>query len=238
MKTAFVTGGSRGIGAAIVRELCAIGYRVAFTYLNSKEKAEELARQCGATAIYCDVSEPESIKAAVKEAEQELGAIDVLVNNAGIAQIKMFNDITEEDWQRMLGVNLGGAYRASRAVLDSMLHKKSGSIINISSMWGEVGASCEVHYSASKAALIGFTKALAKELGPSGIRVNCISPGVIDTDMNSQLDSDARAALCDETPLCRIGNADEVAKAVAFLASDESSFITGQVVSVNGGIVI
>lgn len=238
MKTAFVTGGSRGIGAAIVKELCARGYRVAFTYLNSKEKAEELARQCGATAIYCDVSEPESIKAAVKSAEQELGAIDVLVNNAGIAQIKMFNDITEEDWQRMLSVNLGGAYRASRAVLDSMLHKKSGSIINVSSMWGETGASCEVHYSASKAALIGFTKALAKELGPSGIRVNCVSPGVIDTDMNSQLDAEALGELCDETPLCRIGSVGEVAKAVAFLASDDASFITGQIIGVNGGILI
>ncbi len=238
MKTVFVTGGSRGIGAAIVKELCARGHRVAFTYLNSKEKAEALALQCSATAIYCDVSEPESVKAAVKSAEQELGSIDVLVNNAGIAQIKMFNDITEEDWQRMLGVNLGGAYRASRAVLDSMLRKKSGSIINISSMWGETGASCEVHYSASKAALIGFTKALAKELGPSGIRVNCVSPGVIDTDMNSQLDAEALGELCDETPLCRIGSVGEVAKAVAFLASDDASFITGQIIGVNGGILI
>lgn len=238
MKTAFVTGGSRGIGAAIVRELAGNGYRVAFTYLNSKEKAESLAVECNAVAFCADVSNPYQVKEAVSSAEKMFGHIDVLVNNAGISQIKMFNDITEDDWQNMISVNLGGAYRASRAVLDKMISRKSGCIINVSSIWGVTGASCEVHYSATKAALIGFTKALAKELGPSGIRVNCVAPGVIDTDMNASLDGDVRDELCQETPLCRIGSAEEVAKTVRFLASDDASFITGQIIGVNGGIVI
>jgi 3-oxoacyl-[acyl-carrier protein] reductase len=238
MKTAFVTGGSRGIGAATVRELSKRGYSVAFTYLNSKAEAMSLSSECSALALRADMALPQDVKDAVGRAQKELGHIDLLVNNAGISQIKMFNDISEDDWQRMLSVNLGGAYRASRAVLDKMISRKSGCIINISSIWGVTGASCEVHYSASKAALIGFTRALAKELGPSGIRVNCIAPGVIDTDMNSSLDENTKEELCDETPLCRIGTADEIAKAVCFLASDDASFITGQILGVNGGIVI
>jgi 3-oxoacyl-[acyl-carrier protein] reductase len=167
----------------------------------------------------------------------EIGAVDVLVNNAGISQQKLFTDITDEDWRRMTGVNLDGVFYCSREASREMIRKKSGSIINISSMWGQVGASCEVHYSAAKAGVIGLTKALAKELGPSNIRVNCIAPGVIDTDMMSGFDNETKNSLIDETPLLRLGTPEDIAKAVVFLA-DENSFITGQVLGVNGGIII
>jgi 3-oxoacyl-[acyl-carrier protein] reductase len=166
------------------------------------------------------------------------GRIDVLVNNAGIAQSKMFTDLTADDWDAMFDVNVKGAFHCCQSVLPGMISRKSGCILNVSSIWGLVGASCETHYSAAKAAVIGLTKALAKELGPSGIRVNAVAPGVIDTDMIAGLDDETREALKEETPLCRLGTAEDVAQTIRFLTSDSAGFITGQVISPNGGFVI
>ena len=188
--------------------------------------------------VKADVSVSSEITDAITEASAKLGKIDVLINNAGIAESALFTDVTDEMWKRMLDTNLSGAFYASRAVLPNMISKKRGVILNVSSMWGQVGASCEVHYSAAKAGLIGMTKALAKEVGPSGIRVNCVSPGVIDTDMNANLSDSDIEALKNETPLERIGNATDIAEALFFLASDKASFITGQDIGVNGGLII
>lgn len=233
-----ITGGSRGIGAACVRAFCERGDRVVFLYQKSKEAADALAEETGAVALCADISDSKQVSDAVLRAETLLGGIDVLVNNAGIAQIKLFTDLTDEDWRGMIDTNLGGAFFVTRAVAKGMITRHYGRIVNIGSMWGKVGASCEVHYSAAKAGLRGLTMALAKELGPSGITVNCIEPGVIDTEMNAALDEETRAALCEETPLCRIGSPKEVANAVCFLASDEASFITGQLLGVDGGFAI
>ena len=197
-----------------------------------------LANETGAIAIRADVSDATLATDATKEAIERLGGIDVLVNNAGIAQIKLFTDITNDDWRQMMDTNLGGAFYVSREAAKTMIAQHFGRIINIGSMWGKTGASCEVHYSASKAGLRGFTMALAKELGPSAITVNCIEPGVIDTEMNAALDDQTRRELCDSTPLCRIGRAEEVAEAVCFLASEGAAFITGQIIGVDGGFAI
>ncbi len=237
-KTVLITGGSRGIGAAAVRAFSGAGYKVAFIYNRSEKKADELANELGAYAIKADVSNSAEVKNAVAQAMDKLGGVDVLVNNAGIAQIKLFTDITDDDWNKMIGTNLTGTFNCTREVLPQMINRKSGCIINISSMWGEVGASCEVHYSAAKAGIIGMTKALAKEVGLSGIRVNCVTPGVIATEMNGDLDEETLASLKEETPLGRIGSAEDVANTLLFLASDEASFITGQVIGVNGGFII
>ncbi|MBQ7821807.1 MAG: 3-oxoacyl-ACP reductase FabG [Clostridia bacterium] len=237
-KKVIITGGSRGIGAECVRAFSALGDEVVFIYKNSDIRAAELCRETGARAVKADLSAPDSAKNAVAEAMALLGGADVLVNNAGIAHVGLFNDITKEAYNHIMDTNLSSAVFCSQAVLDDMIHKKRGRIINVSSMWGEVGASCEVVYSASKAALIGFTKALAKELGPSGITVNCVSPGVIDTEMNASLTQDALTSLAQETPLCRIGKAKEVADTIVYLASDSAAFITGQVLGVNGGMVV
>ena len=238
MKTVFITGGSRGIGAEAVRTFKNKGYNVAFTYYKSGEQALGLAKETGALAVFCDVSNSEAVNSAIKVAKETFGSIDILINNAGIDEFALFTDITDEMWHKMIDTNLSSAFFASRSVLPDMINKKDGIIINISSMWGEVGASCEVHYSVSKAGLIGLTKALAKEVAPSGIRVNCITPGVIDTDMNKNLSKEDLEQLKIDTPLGKIGKTEDVVNAILFLADDSSRFITGQVLGVNGGYII
>ena len=241
-KTVLITGGSRGIGAATAAYFSKKGYKVALTFNKEEalaEKTAELIRTGSndAAAFRCDVSNSNDVKNLVEQVMDYFGNIDVLVNNAGIAQQKMITNITDEDWHKMIEVNLSGTFYCSREITPIMVHNKAGSIINISSMWGVCGASCEVHYSAAKAGIIGFTKALAKELGPSNIRVNCIAPGVIDTDMNKFIDSETMKCLAEETPLQRIGTAEEVAEAIYFLA-ENGTFITGQILGTNGGFVI
>lgn len=238
MKTALVTGGSRGIGRATVELLAKKGWQVAFCYRENESAADEVSSATGAVAYKVDVSDSKAVADMVSDLQERFGHIDLLVNNVGVASQRLFTDITDEEWKRTFDVNVNGAFYATRAVLPDMIKRKSGNIIFVSSMWGVSGGSCEVHYSATKAALIGMTKALAKEVGPSGIRVNCVAPGVIETDMNAHLSADDMAALAEETPLCRIGKADEVAKAIEFLADDGSAFITGQVLSVDGGIIV
>ena len=237
-KVVFITGGSRGIGACAVEKFISCGYEVAFTYLKSEEDALLLSERTGALAIKADCSDSVQVSKAIAYALETYGKIDVLINNVGISEFALFTDISDEMWQRMINTNLSSAFFASRAVLPQMISRKSGCIINISSMWGEVGASCEVHYSASKAGLIGLTKALAKEVAPSGIRVNCITPGAIDTDMNASLSNEDLEAIKDETPLGRLGTVSDIANALAFLADEGASFITGQILGVNGGYVI
>lgn len=237
-ETVLITGGSRGIGAACVELFIKNGYNTAFIYQKSDEKAKNLAEATGALAIKADVSCQEQVEEAFRQVEAAYGGVDVLVNNAGISKVAMLCDTTPDDWDRLFAVNAKSAFLCSKRAMGHMVHQKRGTIVNVSSMWGQTGGSCEVAYSASKAAVIGFTQALAKELGPSGIRVNCVAPGVIDTEMNAQLSREDRAALADETPLCRLGTPHEAAKAIFFLATDASSFITGQTLAPNGGIVI
>ncbi len=242
-KTAFVTGGSRGIGRAVALRLGEMGYAVAVGYLTAADKAAEVvealrARGCAAMAVCCDVADAASVDTAARQIYENLGEVSVLVNNAGIAQQKLFTDITDDDWARMIGVHLSGTFYACRAFLPAMLRRHEGVIVNVSSMWGQVGGSCEVHYSAAKAGIVGLTKALAKEVAPSGVRVNCVAPGVIDTDMMGDFDEATRRELAAETPLMRLGTPQDVANAVAFLVSDEAGFITGQVLAPNGGMII
>lgn len=242
MKTAIVTGGSRGIGRACAEALARAGYTVFILYEKNDAAAEETlsrVRTAGGSgyAIRCDVADENAVNDAVAHIVSLTHRVDVLVNNAGFANVGLFSDTDPALWQRMMNVHVNGAYYLCRAVLPLMRERDGGSIINISSMWGQVGASCEVAYSTAKAALIGFTKALSKEVGLSGIRVNCVCPGVIDTDMNACLTEDTMADLAEQTPLGRIGTADEVARTVLFLAGEDASFITGQVLGVNGGLV-
>ena len=238
MKTVLITGGTRGIGRAMVEAFCKKGYNVAFTYKQSFMAAEELSKTFGALAIKADSENENEILKAVEITAEKYGNVDILINNAAVSSFSMINDITLDEWRRTFAINVDAAFLYTKAVIPGMVSNKRGRIINISSMWGEVGSSCEVHYSASKAALIGMSKALAKELGPSGITVNCIAPGVINTEMNSKIESDVMAELIDETPLMRIGTVEDVAAAALFLASDGASFITGDVMNISGGYVI
>ncbi len=242
-KTAFVTGGSRGIGRAIVRRLAAAGYAVGINYLQSEALAEELASEIRAgggkaLAVRGDVANREEITAAIRQAEAALGPVEALVNNAGIAQNDLFQDTPETLWRRMFAVHADGAFHTIQAVLPHMLHVKRGAIVNISSIWGLRGAACEVAYAASKAAVIGLTRSLAAELAPSHIRVNCIAPGVIETDMVKSLGEVTLAELTDQTPAGRLGTPEDVAAAAAFLAGDGADFITGQVLTVDGGFIL
>lgn len=235
MKNIIVTGGSRGIGAKIVEKFAKEGNKVILNYNKSDNEAKKIKQKFPENIVLykADVSKFTEAKEMCDLCIKEFGRIDVLVNNAGISQIKPFADITEEDWDNIMNVNLKGVYNCTKGIIDNMIHNKQGKIINISSIWGEVGGSCEVHYSASKAGIIGFTKALAKEMGLSNIQVNCVSPGIIDTEMNSMHDLEE---LKNDVPLNKIGTPEDVANIVYFLASDEASYITGQVISVNGGM--
>lgn len=238
MRTVLITGGSRGIGAAMVERFSKDGYNVAFTYSKSEEEATLLAKKTGALALRADSRIESEVLSAVKTASEKLGSVDILINNAAVSSFSLFTDLTLMDWRDIFAVNVDGAFLYTKAVLPSMVNKKYGRIINISSMWGITGSSCEVHYSATKSALIGMTKALAKEVGPSGITVNCIAPGLINTDMNKSLSEEDKAALIEETPLMRIGEPSDVAETALFLASDGASFITGEVINVSGGYII
>lgn len=239
-KKVLVTGGGRGIGAAVCRRLAEEGFRVIVHYNSSREKAEALAEELSAetglphAAVRADLRREEEIEALFRQA----GDVDVLVNNAGVARQCLFTDMSASEWDELFSVDVRAAFLCAKQVMPHMLHEKAGSIIFISSMWGQVGASCEVHYSAAKAAVIGLTRALAKEVGPSGIRVNCIAPGVIQTEMNGNLTPETLEALKEETPLELLGDPADVAKAAWFLTSEDSAFITGQVLGVNGGMVI
>ncbi len=239
--TVLITGASSGIGAETARRFARAGWKVAIHYRTGEQRALTLARElgdCPVTTVQADVSDPVQVRRMVSLVEARLGGIDVLVNNAGVAQQKLFTEITGEDWARMFAVHVDGTFYCSQAVVRGMIDRHAGKIINLSSIWGITGGSCEVHYSAAKAAIIGFTKALAKELGLSGIQVNCVAPGVIDTEMNAALPEGALEQLREETPLGRLGTAGEVADLILFLASGQADFITGQVISPNGGFVI
>ncbi|MDE6881285.1 MAG: 3-oxoacyl-ACP reductase FabG [Oscillospiraceae bacterium] len=240
-KVAFVTGGSRGIGRAVVRALAAEGYRVGIDYLQAREQALALeaelrAQGCEALAVQADVADREAITAAIGRVEAAYGPVSLLVNNAGIAQQRQFQDITEDFWARIFAVNVNGAFHASQAVLPHMLQEKAGCIVNISSIWGQRGASCEVAYSCTKAALIGLTRSLAMELAPSGIRVNCVAPGVIHTDMVEVLGAETLRELAEQTPMGRLGTPEDIAGAVVYLA--QAPFVTGQVLTADGGFIL
>ena len=238
MRTVLITGGSRGIGAAMVRMFSERGYRVAFTYKNSAAAASLISEETGALAIRADSASEKDICNAVKTAEEKIGNVEILINNAAVSSFSLITDVSSDAWREMFSVNVDAAFLYSKSVLPSMIRNGFGRIINITSMWGLVGSSCEVCYSSTKAALIGFTKALAKEVGPSGITVNAIAPGLIDTDMNASLSEEDKAAVCEETPLMCIGKAEEIAEAAYFLASDGAAFITGDVMNVSGGFVV
>lgn len=238
MKTALVTGASRGIGAEIARTLAKSGVFVYINYVNSKDLAEKVAAEIGGRAVCADISDEKAVSDMFDIIEKEHGGVDILVNNAGVSSWGMLADTSPSEWDRVFGINMRGAYLVTRRASGWMVKNKYGRIVNVSSMWGEVGAACEVAYSASKAALIGFTKALAKELSLSGITVNCISPGLIDTDMNKNLTNEDIEALKGDIPLGRVGNPSEIASVAGFLCSDAAGYMTGQVISVSGGMII
>ena len=241
-KTALITGSSRGIGRAVAAQLASDGYAVCVNYIERRDKAEELVKKLEAEGreamcFQADVADSGAVNAMVKAVEERFGPVTLLVNNAGIAKQCLFQDMSHEYWKRIFDVNLNGTFNAIQAVLPNMLHEHSGCIINTSSIWGLHGASCEVAYSATKHAIIGLTRSLAQEFAPTGIRVNCVAPGVIDTDMVKVLGSDTLAALAEDTPLGRLGKPEDIAALVSFLASDAASFITGQVITSDGGFM-
>ncbi len=242
-KTALVTGASRGIGKAIAIKLAEDGYAVAVNYNKSREKAEEVlslikAKGGEGIAVKADVSNMEEVRSMFEEVNRKLGDVSLLVSNAGISEQKQIQDISLESWRRLFAVNVDGAFNTVECAIPSMLREKEGCIITVSSIWGMRGASCESAYSATKAALIGFSKSLANELAPSGIRVNCIAPGVIDTEMLCELPKGTDEMLVNETPLGRLGRAEDIAELVSFLASERASFITGQVITCDGGLTV
>ncbi len=243
-KTAVITGGSGGIGEAVCRSLARDGYDIILHYNRGKEKSDALAddiRECfgvDVKTVCCDLSEDNAGRELGEKIRSLTDSVQVIVNNAGLSLVGVFQCVDSESVRRLLNVNLSNAMSLTAELIPMMIKNKKGSIINISSVWGVTGGSCEVHYSASKAGLIGFTKALAKEVGPSGIRVNCVAPGFIETRMNSCFDEEAVRGIVEETPLFRTGKPDDVAETVSFLASDKSDFITGQVIGVDGGMGI
>ena len=242
-QVALITGASRGIGRAVATELSRQGYAVCINYIQSREAAEALAAQLRgqgreAIAVQADVANSGAVNAMVLQVEAELGPVTLLVNNAGISWHGLFQDMDDGEWDRTLAVNLTGARNTARAVLPRMISEKSGCIVNISSMWGLRGASCEVAYACSKAAIVGLTRSLALELAPSRIRVNCVAPGCIETDMVRVLGEETREMLVEETPIGRLGTPEDIAHAVAFLASEKASFITGQVLTADGGFIV
>lgn len=238
MKTALVTGGTGGIGEAICRKLAADGYYVIVNYFKAENKAKILADELSSEYVRFDISDRDEIRIAYEDICNRLGGIDLLVNNAGVSEIELFTHLSQESSDRIFNINLNGTMNCTRAFLPEMINRKSGCIINISSMWGQCGASCEVDYSASKAGIIGFTKALAKEVAPSGIRVNCVSPGFILTEMNKKFSAEDLELIKEDIPLGFFGKPQHIADAVSFLASEKAEYITGQVLAVNGGMVI
>lgn len=238
MKTVVITGASRGIGAETARLFSKNGYNVVINYNKSEEAAKKLESELeNAVAIKADVSTEEGANFLINEAVRIFGSVDVLVNNAGVSMKKMICDTSLSDWKRHFEINVESVFLCSKAASEIMVKNKWGRIINVSSMWGIKGGSCEVCYSAAKAAVIGFTKALARELGPSGITVNAVAPGLIDTDMNADLTKEDKEMIIDETPVSRIGTAADVAFAILYLASDGASFVTAQVISTDGGVI-
>lgn len=237
-RTALITGGSRGIGASLARRLHADGCTVGINYLRSRAQAEALAGELGGIALPADVSDPLQVKKMVDTVLEKFCQLDILVCNAGVAWQGLTQDMTWEEYRRVMAVDLDGAFYCCQAVLPHMIHRKKGKIILLSSMWGQAGGSCETAYSAAKAGVIGLTKALAKEVAPSGITVNCVAPGVVDTDMVKPLGPQALSELAEETPLGRLGTAEDVAGCVSFLCSPAGDFLTGQVIAPNGGLVI
>lgn len=239
MRRILISGGSRGIGWGLVEAFSRCGDKVAFIYKSNQGAAADVTRATGAVAICADVADPHDVRRAVREAEAALGGhVEVLVNNAGVSLISLIQDVTDAQWREVLDTNLSGAFYLSREVLSGMISEKKGRIIHIGSMWGKVGASCEVAYSAAKAGLRGLTLSMAKEVAPSGITVNCVEPGVIDTAMNAALGQATLASLAEETPMGRLGTPRDVAAAVLFLASEDASFITGQMLAVDGGFAL